>query len=145
VVHDLRERVEIHLGAAPDDLLDGARLHHARREGPLHGPQVRREHGVGRAADRGREPGAARVEVREDGERRALDVLEEEHGAPAALLLELHDQGGDLVGRVDGARDHLELVRLPLLDRVEVPAEVLAHGGHCNRPRARRGYSAARR
>ena len=136
MVHDLRQRVEVHLRALQHDLVHGRGSHHARRDRLLHRAQVGLEHRVGRAVERRGQPRAARVDVGQHGEPGALDVLEEQHRALPTLLLELHDQGSDLVRRVDGARDYLELVRLAPLDGVQIAAEILAHGGSLSRDQA---------
>jgi hypothetical protein len=61
------------------------------------------------------------------GERAALHLLEQQHRAPLALALELHDQRGDLVGGIDFARDYDVVVGLLLFDLLQEAAKVLGH------------------
>ena len=120
VMHDLRQRVEIDVRARQHDLLRRRGVDDAGRYGLVHRLEVRRQHRVGGAVQREREPRATRVDVGEHGKLRALDVLEEEDRPPAPLLFELHDERGDLVRRVDGPRDHVQLVRLAPLHGVQI-------------------------
>src|SRR5262249_4641289 len=90
---------------------------------------VRLEHVLRRRPHRERKPRAARVQIGEDGKRRALHLLEEEHGPPPCLLLELDDERCDLVGRVYLLRDDGELLALLPLDQIQVASEVLSHAG----------------
>ena len=104
-----------------DDFLHGARGHDARRDRLLHRAQVRLQRRVGRGADRQRRA-APRLACRlvSTGNVRALHVLEDAApGRRFELALQLHDEGGDLVGGVDLLLHDDHIVGLHALDGVE--------------------------
>src|SRR5437773_12401137 len=70
----------------------------------------------------------AGVEIREHGKRGAADLLEEQDGALARLFLELHHQRGDLVRRIDLARDEQKFFGTLALEEIEIAAQILGHG-----------------
>jgi hypothetical protein len=129
VVEDLGKRAEVDGVAAQDDVFDRSRGDDPRGDRAFHGAQVRLKRRLGRSVDREGQPRPARVKIRQHGKARALDVLEDEHGPSLGLALELHHEGGDLVGGVDRLRDDHQLVGPPALDEVQVAPEILRHRG----------------
>jgi len=127
VVKDLRQIVEVDLVASDHHVLARPASYDLRRDGLVHGAQVRREHLVGGGTHREGQAGAARVEVGQHRELRALHALADEHRAPARLALELDHQRGQLVRGVDLLRDHDDLLGPAALDQVEVRGKVLSH------------------
>src|SRR5207245_10508372 len=90
--------------------------------------EVRREPRGGRGVQRQREPRPAGVAIREHGKRGAAELLEEQDGALARLFLELHQQRGDLVRRIDLARDDQKFFGTLALEEIEIATQILGHG-----------------
>jgi len=131
VVLERRELRQVDLVAGEDELLarrghavDEARGDRLRLASHVLEDEVARGR-VDRQPDRDGETREARVHVRDDGDARALDVLEDDERV-APLVLESPQDRGDLEDRVDLARDPQHLAGMVLLEVPDEGLEILS-------------------